>query len=407
MAKGILKSHKVRALLFYPLYWLSKFWPRDPSLWLFGPMNNAFLDNAKYLFLHVLHNHPEIKAYMVSDKPELIQFFKEQNLPVLYKWSLKGFYYGLKAKFYVISAYVDDINFWTSGGAIVFNLWHGIPLKKIEFDITTGPLAKRYQRKPLFLRVFKPYFYRRPNFVLSTSAEINRIFASAFRIREEKCPALGYPRTDIFFQEEAQILQHIERYEPSMLQKLVQMVHSFDHVLLYMPTWRDDRSHFLQKALPDLPKLNEILTEQNALLLIKLHPNDASLKTFTDLSHVKTLTAKLDLYPFLPFTSALITDYSSIYFDYLLLKKPIIFYPFDLQEYVRLRELYFEYEEAVSPPIVKTFDQLLKLLRNLDGLLPDKKQEYLLQRFWKYQDGNSSERVVRFLKEYEQRDDKQ
>ena len=407
MAKGILKSHKVRAFLFYPLYWLSKIWRRDPSLWLFGPMNNAFLDNAKYLFLHVLRNHPEIKAYMVSDKPGLIRFLKEQNLPVLYKWSFKGFFYGLRAKFYIISAYVDDINFWTSGGAVVFNLWHGIPLKKIEFDITTGPLAKRYQKKPLFLRIFKPYFYRRPNFVLSTSAEVSRIFARAFRIREEQCPALGYPRTDIFFKNETQISEHIERNEPTTLQELVKMVRPFDHVLLYMPTWRDDRSNFLQKAFPDLQKLNDILARQNALLLIKLHPNDVSLQTFEDLSHIKTLTAKLDLYPFLPFTSALMTDYSSIYFDYLLLKKPIIFYPFDLQEYVRLRELYFEYEEAVCPPIVKTFEQLLSVLQNLEELIPTEKQNLLLQRFWKFQDGNSSERVVRFLKEYARQEGKQ
>ncbi len=399
MAKGLIKSHKIRALLFYPLYLLSKIWPRDPSLWLFGPMNHAFLDNAKYLFLHVVHNHPEIKAYFVAEKPELIRFLKKQNLPVLYKWSLKGFYYGLKAKFYIISAYVDDINYWTSGGAVVFNLWHGIPLKKIEFDISTGPLAKRYQRQTLYLRIFKPYFYRRPDFVLSTSPEVSKIFAGAFRIRPEQCPALGYPRTDIFFWSRERILQHIRQREPEDLSALVREVALFNHVILYMPTWRDDRSNFLQKAFPDLQKLNSILSEQNALLLIKLHPNDVSLRTFRDLSHIKTLKAKLDLYPFLVFTTALITDYSSIYFDYLLLKKPIIFYPFDFDDYVRLRELYFDYQQAVAPPVVKTFEQLLKLLSNLQNLNFNEKDDQLLNRFWQFKDGGSSKRVVRFLKE--------
>ncbi|RLD11253.1 hypothetical protein DRI50_10215, partial [candidate division KSB1 bacterium] len=145
-------------------------------------------------------------------------------------------------------------------------------------------------------------------------------------------------------------------------------------------------------------KLNSILSEQNALLLIKLHPNDVSLRTFRDLSHIKTLKAKLDLYPFLVFTTALITDYSSIYFDYLLLKKPIIFYPFDFDDYLRLRELYFDYQQAVAPPVVKTFEQLLKLLSNLQNLNFNEKDDQLLNRFWQFKDGRSSKRVVRFLK---------
>ncbi len=400
MARGFLKSHKIRAFLFYPLYFLSKFWARDHTLWLFGPMNNAFLDNAKYLFLYVLHNHPEINAYLLSDKPELIRNLKEQKLPVLYKWSFKGLLYGLRARYYIISAYADDINFWTSGGAVVFNLWHGIPLKKIEFDINSGSLAKRYLKKPLSLRLFKPYFYRRPDFVLSTSPEVSRIFAGAFRIKPEQCPPLGYPRTDIFFWEKKRILQHIRQREPQYLKSLTETAASFNHVLLYMPTWRDDRSDFLQKAFPDLPGLNKVLAEQNALLLIKLHPNDASLQTFRDLSHIRSLPAKLDVYPFLPFTSALITDYSSIYFDYLLLRKPIIFYPFDLQEYIQLRALYFDYDQAVGAPVVKSFEQLLAVLADLQNLHVAAKQEKLLQRFWYYKDGGSSKRIVRFLKEH-------
>ena len=397
MAGGLLKSHKIRALVLYPLYVLSRLMRRDAHLWLFGPMNHAFLDNAKYLFLHVLSGHPEIRAYFVTEKRELLNQFRQQGIPVLYKWSLKGLYCGLKAKYYIISAYVDDINFWTSGGAKVFNLWHGIPLKKIEFDINTGPLARRYQQKPLYLRLIKPYFYRRPDFVLSTAPEVSRIFAGAFRVPVERCPALGYPRTDIFFWPRDKIIDHIERREPKLLLQLLRKFEAYDYVLLYMPTWRDDRSNFLQKAFPDVTRLNDLLASQNALLLVKLHPNDVSLQTFGDLSHINVLKAKLDIYPLLPFTSALITDYSSIYFDYLLLKKPIIFYPFDFEQYVRLRSLYFKYEEAVCPPVVRDFNALCNVLTDLAHLHPDEKYRRLLHRFWAYRDGQSSARIVQFL----------
>lgn len=398
MVIHFLKSHKVQALLLYPVYLFSKILKRDDRLWLFGPMNHSFLDNSKYLFLYVLKNHPDVKAVFVTEKKSLCQLLKKKQLPCVLKWSLKGFYYGLKAKNYFISAYINDINYWTSGHARIFNLWHGIPLKKIEFDITTGPLAKKYQQRKLKLRLFKPWLYRKPDFVLSTSPEVSRLFASAFRVKEEQCPALGYPRTDPFFWPEDERWQHLKNEAEKEAYELCRSFASYRHVLLYMPTWRDDRSDFLQVAFPDLEKLNTVLQEQNALLLIKLHPNDASMRLFKDTNHIKSLWAKMDLYPILPFTSALITDYSSIYFDYMLLKKPILFYAFDLENYVKLRSLYFDYEQVTPGVIVKRFDDLLKLLSDLDSLALSKNFDTLLKRFWQYQNGHSSQRIVEFVK---------
>ncbi len=397
MPKGLFKSHKLRALLLYPLYFLSYLMKRNPRLWLFGPMNHAFLDNAKYLFLYVTRHHPEISAYFVTEKPELFKQLQAQNLPVVNKWSFKGFWLGLRAKYYIISAYVDDINFWTSGGATVFNLWHGIPLKKIEFDIQSGPLAKRYLKKPLYLRIFKPHFYRRPNYVLSTSKEVSHLFASAFRVKPEQCPVLGYPRTDIFFKSPEEIEQHVQNFEPPALQQLLKLMQGFQKVVLYMPTWRDTRNNFLEQAFPQIERLNDVLQKQSALFLLKLHPNDASLKTFGDWSHVKTLPAKIDLYPLLPFTDLLLTDYSSIFFDYMLLNKPIVFYPFDLQDYLEHREMYFSYNSVLPGPVVENFEQLLNVLSHLSQLQIGEKYALLRQRFWEFQDGNSGQRVTEFL----------
>ncbi len=397
MLKKIFKSHKIKALIFYPIYFISKFIKRDKKIWLFAPMNHAFLDNSKYLFLHVLQNNPEIKAFFITENKKLLDFLKKKNLPVISKWSIKGFYYGLKAQFYIISAYIDDINYWTSGGAIIFNLWHGIPLKKIEFDIKTGPLAKRFRNPKLYTKIFKPYFYKKPHFVLSTSEITTTLFSSAFRIPLQNCPILGYPRTDIFFKSKAKLLEHINKFEPSYLNKLIFFTQQFSKVLIYMPTWRDDHYNFLNAAFPDIQELNQILKKQNALLVLKLHPNDNSLKTFQEKSNIKILQAKFDIYPFLPFTDVLITDYSSIYFDYLLLKKPIIMYPFDLDNYLKMRELYFNYEDFVPEPIVKTFNGFLKTIENLDQLTIGGKYLNLYKKFWKYPDGNSSKRIVNFL----------
>ncbi len=378
----------------FPIYIFSRFVKRNRRIWLFGPLNRAFLDNGKYLFLHVIERHPEIRAYFVCQDKKLLADLEARNLPCLYKWSLKGIAYCLRAGYYLISAYVDDINFWTSRGACVINLWHGIPLKRIEFDITTGRLARRYQKPSLKERLFKPWLFRKPDFVISTSEEVSRLFASAFRVSRERCLPMGYPRTDIFFSDDAEVVAHIRRYEPQIVFDLYEKMLQYRHVLIYMPTWREDRRDFLKDAFPDLEALNSVLASQNALLLIKLHPNDILPGDIGDLSNIEAVDSKVDMYPLLKFTTALITDYSSIYFDYMLLRKPIILFPFDLEDYQRMRGLYFDYDDVAPGYVAKDFESLLACVSHIDDLRVEQKYYDLLNRFWKHQDGKSSERIV-------------
>ena len=398
MANRLLRSHKVRALLLGSVYLLSRTTKRDPNLWLFAGLNSAFLDNAKYLFLHVVRNHPEIEAYFVSDDRDVLESLRSRGLPCLYKWSRRALKSCLRARYYFISAYVDDINFWTSGKAVVINLWHGIPLKKIEFDITTGKLARRYQQPTLSERLFKPWFFRRPDFVISTSEEVAGLFASAFRISREQCPILGYPRTDILLASRDEVLAHIKTYESQAMLQLYEKMLGYRYVVLYAPTWRDDRSAFLKAALPDVEELNSIMEAQDALMLIKLHPNDASFGKWCNLNHILSLDATIDVYPLLPFTTHLVTDYSSIYFDYMLLRKPMLFYPFDLETYRRMRGFYFDYEQVVPGTIAYDFYHLKECLSDLDNISIGDRYGELLRRFWHFQDGNSSERIVEFVK---------
>ncbi len=397
MIKKLFKSHKVQAAVFAPLYLLSKKIKRDPLTWAFAPLNHAFLDNGKYFFLYVLKNFPQVNAAIVTLNRDLYSQLKKMGLPVYYRWSLKGVWFSLKARYYFISAYVDDVNYWTSGGAVVFNLWHGIPLKKIEFDIDRGPLVKRFKNPGLKLRLFKPWFYRRPDYVLSTSETVSALFASAFRVPEERCVPFGYPRTDIFFQEQERIRAHIKQYEPREMEELLESFARFERVVLYMPTWRDDKSDFVARAFPDLDRLNAVLKKKNTLLLVKLHPNDARLQLFENFSHIRSVPAKVDLYPLLPFTHGLITDYSSIYFDYMLLNKPIVFYAFDLENYTKLRGFYFDYSEVTPGPVVKDFDALINLLQNVASWKIDDTYRQLRKKFWKYADGNSSQRLAEFV----------
>lgn len=103
----------------------------------------------------------------------------------------------------------------------------------------------------------------------------------------------------------------------------------YNKVFVYMPTWRINYgTHFMDYAFPDLYALNKAFSKINAILLLKLHPS-MKYDTFKykDLKHIYYIDANIDLYPILPFTDIMISDYSSIWYDYLLLpNKGVIHY---------------------------------------------------------------------------------
>lgn len=118
-------------------------------------------------------------------------------------------------------------------------------------------------------------------------------------------------------------------------------------------------------------------------------------ETYSNILFIKPFE---DIYPLLPVSDYLITDYSSIYFDYLLLNKEIIFYPFDYTEYVNEdRKLYFDYDEITPGEKVYTFEKLLDTLSILNNLDFSKEREQIKNKFWRFQDGDSSSRIYEYF----------
>ncbi len=159
-----------------------------------------------------------------------------------------------------------------------------------------------------------------------------------------------------------------------------------------MPTWRDKDQDFLNTALPDFDLLSSSLEKNDLVMYIKLHPNTKTIKRKD--SNIIFIDPLVDVYDFLPNSDLLITDYSSIYFDYLLMNKEIIFYPFDYENYNRTdREFYFNYNAFTPGKKVYNFGDLLKILNNLYTLNYTKERKILKDDLWKYQDGNASKRI--------------
>ena len=384
-------------------YWLGGLVPRRKNRWIFGSYSNAFNDNSKYLYINVVENHPEIDAIWITGNKKVSETINRAGGKALSRWSLKGFWACLTGKYWFYSAYVSDINYYCSRNAILVNLWHGIPLKKIEFDIESGPLAERYHRSSLIDRyVYWPSIFKRPDYVLSTSERVSQeSFATAFRVMPQQCLAFGYPRTDGFFKTMSERLRSIDRWNPPATRALIDKIGHYSRCLIYMPTWRDANPNFIENSGWDFPMLNKSLRRENTLLLLKLHvaTPQGVLHQAANLSHIYVMQATEDAYSILPLTSGLITEYSSIMFDYLLLDKPIYYYPFDRKEYESdSRGFYYAYETCTAGRCSRSPMEVV------DSLLADDEQTYAVKRrtlrksFFAYTDALASDRIIQKIK---------
>ncbi|MCH4293905.1 CDP-glycerol glycerophosphotransferase family protein [Shewanella sp. 3B26] len=354
----------VKTLTFYGarllcklLYGLSGLFPRQAGKVCVGAYQNRFTDNSKYLYLH-LSMLQQLKVIWITGDSELAARLNEQGLHAAERWSLKGIWHALTAGTYLYSAYVGDINQWLGKGARRINLWHGSPMKAIEFDITTGPMAERFQPPYGLLKRLKYHQeYLRPDLMLAPSEPVRACFASAFRLAESDIKLAAYPRSAFY-----------QRYPTA---KPARPASWRPRLILYAPSWRDGGTkHGLDTLLP-AATLAPILERLNATLLLRLHPNDVK-KGIKLPSHpqIVDISSREDVYDLLPELSLLISDYSSLYIDALLFDVPLAFYRFDEAEYRQCCRNAYHFADALEPPgpVVHTPDELIALLQQQDCL---------------------------------------
>ena len=390
----------------YPLtrtfYGICSLIPRSSKTWIFGSYSNGFADNAKYLFTYVTDTRPDIRAIWISGNPTTIEAVRRGGGKSYHRWSLAGVYYSVIGKIWYINSYVSDINYFTSNGASVFNLWHGIPLKKIEYDIERGPLRELFHTKSQIVRkVLTPATFRTPDYVLSTSTYISQSrFAPAFRVSADRCPVLGYPRIAPFFWSEDFFTAWIKRWGTQRQLESIKAGKCYRRRVVYMPTWRDNNVDFLGPDHLDPARLNESLLQSDSILYLKLHFSTpkAVLEKFRGYSNLYILESDEDIYPLLKHVDLLITDYSSVYFDYLLLDKEVCFYAFDLDEYANdVRGFYADYREQARGFIATSQAELLAYLADQDHISFAESRGELTKQLHDYVDGNAAERIISYM----------
>lgn len=414
--KMTLKTIKHFPLSF--LYLLIRMWPKKENIWVFSSYTgDVFKDNSKYLFLYVTNNFPNIKAIWISSNKELIRDLKEKGYTTYYKKSLIGKYYTAKSKFIFFDLTRNSVNPYFALGINVL-LYHGLPVKKVSYDdIKRNKLERSIAKhilhsnglKRLVLKVVAPYLFRiKPDYVLSTSDMVTEIYSKAFDVDKNQMLVAGYPRNDVLLKP---VINMEIGMNISVLNKIRNYKNEGKKIIVYMPTWRDTGDEPLEKIL-DFQILEKELEQLNAFLIIKHH--QGSLNTLfqsednekIDVATLKNIiisNPKLDIYPLLSKTDLLITDYSSIFVDFLFLNRPIIFYSYDLKKFLEKdRDLYFEYESTVPGIIVKDFPALISAIKDIivekkDGY--SEKRGLLLAKYFENYDGDSSKRLVELLSE--------
>lgn len=364
----------------FALSWLV---PRNANKAVLGCYKNRFADNSKYLFLHWQQTHFMQTIWISGDKA-LIHALRQQGYTAHSRWSLLGIYHALTAKYYVYNSYIGDINQWLAAGAIRINLWHGSPLKKIEFDITTGPLAPKYQTQSLWqaglqaLRYHQEYV--RPSLMLSPSPLVGESFRRAFRLKEDSLLSSTNPRTDYY-------LRYPEQRQTLPLKADAT---AYRRVILYAPSWRDalwqNSQNVASHSTPDLTgghsdspyqaafdwqSLSQHLVDTDTLLLLRLHPNERHYAAqFCAYPNVLDISDWDNIYGILHRVDLLITDYSSLFIDVLPLEIPVLFYRFDHEQYLnQSRDCYDIGQDPLSiGQVAYQFDDLLALLQEMSHL---------------------------------------
>jgi CDP-glycerol glycerophosphotransferase (TagB/SpsB family) len=369
-------------------------WPRDPRLIVFGAPLDRFADNSAYLFLR-LSDSSDLRCIWITGSRALLERLRAAGYDAELRSSPRAIGLCLRAGWYVVAAYVSDVNRWAYDGAKVLNLWHGIPLKRIERDMLTGPFATFYRPRPRWspLAMAVADQIRPPEAVLSTSQMLSeRCFASAFGVPPDRCVNFDYPRADHFFGANDRPPSDLLIADRETWSKL----RAAAFVIGYFPTWRDDDSAFMEQGGLSIERLSATVESCGGVLVFKPHFN-----TSFDIGNAASavfLHPEDDLNAYLPLCDVLITDYSSVAFDFMLLDRPILYFVPDLADYRRGRGLYFEPEEMMPGPLLFTADDLCEAIARLPrDAVADRRMAEIRTRVWNGYEGDSVEKLREFL----------
>lgn len=328
--------------------------------------------------------HPDdtfLPLYQVikQQKPEkeIAMYFRSDNYN--FRYYLRFFYALGRSKYlFVDDYYYPFYNIRIREEAVVVQLWHAAGAFK-KFGHSAIGYADSLSPE------FETRAHQNYTHVIASSAEIKTQYAEAFQIDQEKILPLGLPRLWKFYDEAYK--QFNQTYYQEMYPALKRK-----KVILYAPTFRGNSEQRKAFDVPlDLSALREQLGEEY-VFFVKLHPLvDKGSLDFTDTADFAFDVSDQNIADLMLIADMLVTDYSSVIFEFALLGKPILFYAYDLENYLEERDFYEAYESYVPGPIVKTEAALIHAIQTETG---EAVNDAFVQRNFTYQDGQAAERII-------------
>lgn len=351
--------------------------------------NIGFRDNVKAIYEYAIEHNLNKKYTIICVSNDYLKFKKNKDENIRFVSNKIGLYYFLTSKYFFYS--FGKFPIAPSSKQIVINLWHGTPLK------TIGTFNKNEEHSK------QDYF----SFVIASSKHFVPIMAKSFGTNPDKVIICGQPRNDNLFKSTEYMNIYFEK-------------NRYEKIFLWLPTYRkangfqaDSSGAASETRLSifttwgDLIELDKYLKQKKSLCIIKLHPlqewKNTQKYSFENIRfYTQQLFEKenLDLYRILPISDALITDYSSVFYDYLLLDRPIAFTINDLNEYADTRGFVFENPLQFMPgEKISTKHEFIRFLENVyqgDDRYQSKRKE--INDFCNYYtDGNNCERILKMV----------
>jgi teichoic acid ribitol-phosphate primase len=344
------------------------------------PRHSELKDNLYYLYKEMLAEKPDLEyVILTTENRKLVKPIRQK---------IKEYYYLATSKTFILDDYYLPLYLIrVRNQTKVVQLWHASgPLKRVGYSLRgypDGPNESYIKAVPIHSNY--------DVVVVNSDAEID-YYAEAFGMDEKKIHAIGSPRTDILFAN-----KHNKTKKQQFLTKHPQFKNK--ELILYAPTFRGkstDPTPYVPQL--DLLKLVPHLQAKNKALLLNLHPymneNEKYMKNI-DEDAVFWNRNEYNIEELLMIADALISDYSSVIYDFAILEKPIALYCYDYEKYNKQRGFYVDIKQLLPSTYFENEDDLVGWIVSDAKNTAEVKQ--LKEKNFKYQDGQAAKRIIELI----------
>lgn len=376
------------------LFILSYLMPKSEKIWVFGAWGGyAWADNPKFFFNYISSFHKEITPIWLTRDNSIVHKLRSEGRAAYHINSIKGLFFLMRARVAITSHGMSDLNRFVNGRLKIVETWHGIPMKPVLLSDCKANTIKKY-KKLNRIKYFFPFLFKEVDFsklflICGSGWLTNSILKKVFGENVHFAP-VGFPRLDGVFHPDTEsgIAKTIEKEKAEGFRTMI-----------YMPTYRQSFEFDIIGLFErDLDLIDQKLTENKIKLFVKLHPFDyqrfGAIEEKENVKIIYNEDIKGDIYSVLGIFDILVTDYSSVLFDFLYLGRPIFLLVPDKDMYIESNGDFVVDCSGFGLPEAKSWEDILQ---NIDKEYPFTPVFNLRDKIHVKIDDHNSERLYNYI----------